>query len=147
MKNSFFIRASVFITGVALILTTQSYADTPQCDQTFAPQTLRYGFDYNFWDSYTNLNSYKHGLLNNWSVDFTEAYDYNLSTAVPDFAWTQNIKDSGYLVPGGASGVKVLSSSNWYSIKAVPPTGRAPDNLVVKYHLNYYGEQSPGNWV
>lgn len=144
MKTSLFIRTSVFIAAV-LMLGSQSYAaDT--CDQTFAPQTLRFGFDYNFWDSYTNLNSYRHGLTKDWTVDFTEKYDYNQSTAVPNFAWTQNIIDSGYIVPGNTSKVKVISSSNWYSIKAVPPA-RSSDNLIVKYHINYYGEQTPGSWV
>lgn len=110
------------------------------CDQTFAPVVIRYGSSVNFYDNYTNPNNFAH-RLKTFSIDFEEAYDYNLSSERPNFAWTSGITAANFIVPANANNVRIIESNNNYTIKAIPPARNA-NNLVVKYRV--YSENVNG---
>lgn len=115
------------------------------CDETFPSRVLRFKYEYNFHQLYTNKNLYPHGL-NKFSVEFIEKYDYNGSPEVPNFQWTDKLKSMEYIIPANAKGFKIIESSNYYVIGFTPPV-RQPGNLQINYTNTFYGEQTPGNWV
>lgn len=90
------------------------------CDQTFPVQSLRYGNDAYFYDTYTNNDTFAHHLKK-FDVLFTEPYDYNASTTFPTFDWTDSLKSANYIVPAGTQRQKVIEAKTPYSIRAVPP--------------------------
>lgn len=90
------------------------------CDQTFPPQTLRYGDDAYFYDSYTNNDGFDH-RMKKFDVLFTEPYDYNTSPAFPTFDWTQPLKDANYIVKSGTQNQKIIEAKTPYTIRSVPP--------------------------
>lgn len=111
--------------------TSTNPPEVPKCDQTFSSVKLRFGNLHNFFDTYSNTDSFTH-LLRNFRVTFEEPYDYNNSSVVPNFAWTTVIKNAQYLVAPGTQNMRVLESTNQYQIVAPPPV-RKSDNLTVKY--------------
>ncbi len=103
------------------------------CDQTFPSVTLRYGNMHNFYDTYSNPDSFAH-RLRTFAVSFEEPYDYNASAEVPNFDWTASIKSANYIVPSGTTGLRAIESTNNYTIRAVPLV-RKTDNLTIKYKI------------
>lgn len=69
-----------------------------------------------FYDTYSNLDSFAH-RLKKFDILFTEPYDYNLSTSLPTFDWTQSFKNVNYVVNAGASNQKVIESTTPYTIR------------------------------
>lgn len=105
--------------------------EVPKCDQEFASIKLRFGNLHRFYDDYTNPDSFGH-LLRNFKVIFEEPYDYNNSSVSPNFVWSNDIKNTQYIVAPGTQDMRVIDSTNQYQIVAPPPV-RKSDNLTVKY--------------
>lgn len=82
MNSRIFALVSSVITLSAVIPSVSAY-DFSGCDQIFPVEQLRHGYSYNFWDDYTNNNTYKHQVYNYPSVVYSEQYDYNGSTSFP----------------------------------------------------------------
>lgn len=113
------------------------------CDQTFPSVALRYGYDYNFFDKYSNLSPVRQ-RLQGFEVEFIEPYDYNASPSVPTFSWTPELVAKNYIMSVGETNFKALSSTPYF-IKATPPQ-RLPNNFQINYRIRYSKEISPGVW-
>lgn len=133
-----------FFSVLASAIPSASAFDTTGCNQVFSPRPLRYGYSYNFFDNYTNNNSYRHQVSGLPQVSYTEQYDYNASTSFPAFGWSTVLQNQGYQIPGGTT-IRAVEAASIYSILGVPAT-RSADNFMIRYTLNYYAEQTPGQW-
>jgi hypothetical protein len=68
---------------VSSLQTVEAF-NTAGCDQVFSSAQLRYGYNYRFWDDYTNQNSYKHQVYDVPVVSVEENHgDYNGTPSVP----------------------------------------------------------------
>ncbi len=145
MNSRIFLILLGFFSVLASGLPEASAFDTTGCNQVFAPQVLRYGSSYNFFDAYTNNNSYKHQVSGYPQVSYIEQYDYNASTSFPSFGWSAALQSQGYQIYPGQS-ITAIESVGAYSILGVPAS-RSADNFMIRYTIpEYYAEQSPGQW-
>lgn len=120
-----------------LIISAQAYADA---EKTFPSVILRMGEKYQFFHSFKNNNNYKKFLLEGAEVDFTEPQDYNLGEN-PRFDWTPSVITNGYVIDPNAWDIEIITAKSDYLVQAYP-SSRKSDNIVIKYKVEYCGDEN-----
>lgn len=133
------------IIALATVIPSVSAYDFTGCDQIFPAAQLRHGYSYRFWDDYTNHNTYKHQVYNLPSVVYAEQYDYNGSTTFPSFGWSAGLVAQGYQINPGQT-MRAVDADSSYPIIYRPAT-RSPDNLILRYTIQYYAQNAGTNWT